>query len=168
MEIKIEIQDNIDAFKREFEEKLKTALEAVGLQAEGNAKLEIANMPPRVDSGHLRDSITHKVKQDENAVYIGNNTYYAIYVHEGTGKYATEGSTGDGWWVYVKGSTSSKISAHGKRYTEAQARRVVAYLRSKGLDAHMTQGMKPNRFLTNAMEKHRDEYKKIIETILKS
>lgn len=168
MEIKIDIQDNTEEFKKEFGEKLKTALEAVGLQAEGNAKLEIANMPPRVDSGHLRDSITHKVKQDENAVYIGSNTYYAVYVHEGTGKYATNGGTGDGWWVYVRGSTSSKISAHGKRYTEAQARRVVAFLKSKGLDAHMTQGMKPNRFLTNAMQNYRDEYKKIIETILKS
>lgn len=167
MEIKIDIQDNTEEFKKEFGEKLKTALEAVGMQAEGNAKLEIENLPRRVDTGLLRNSITHKVI-DENNVVIGSNTYYAIYVHEGTGKYATKGSTGDGWWVYVKGSTSSKISAHGKRYTEAQARRVVAYLRSKGLDAHMTQGMKPNRFLTNAMEKYRGEYKKIIETIMKS
>ena len=168
MEIKIEIQDNTEELKKEFGEKLKIALEAVGMQAEGNAKLEIENLPRRVDTGLLRNSITHKVKNDEDTVYIGSNTYYAIYVHEGTGKYATKGSTGDGWWVYVKGSTSSKISAHGKRYTQAQARRVVAYLRSKGLDAHMTQGMKPNRFLTNAMEKYRDEYKKIIETIMKS
>ena len=145
MEIKIEIQDNTD----------------------GNAKLEIENLPRRVDTGLLRNSITHRVI-NENSVVIGSNTYYAVYVHEGTGKYATNGGTGDGWWVYVKGSTSSKISAHGKRYTEDQARRVVAYLRSKGLDAHMTQGMKPNRFLTNAMEKHRDEYKEIIETIMKS
>lgn len=167
MEIQVEIQDNAELFKREFEEKLKTALEAVGLQAEGNAKIEIENNPPRVDSGILRDSITHKVI-DENNVVIGSNIYYGIYVHEGTGKYATKGSTGDGWWVYVRGSTSSKISAHGKRYTEAQARRIVAFLKSKGLDAHMTQGMKPNRFLTNAMQNYRDEYKKIIENILKN
>ena len=167
MEIQVEIQDNAELFKREFEEKLKTTLEAVGLQAEGNSKLEIENLPRRVDTGLLRNSITHKVVGDDSVI-IGSNVFYSVYVHEGTGKYATKGSTGDGWWVYVKGSTSSKISAHGKRYTEAQARRVVAYLKSKGLDAHMTQGMKPNRFLTNAMEKHRDEYKKIIETIMKS
>ena len=167
MEIQVEIQDNAELFKREFEEKLKTTLEAVGLQAEGNSKLEIENLPRRVDTGLLRNSITHKVVGDDSVI-IGSNVFYSVYVHEGTGKYATKGSTGDGWWVYVKGSTSSKISAHGKRYPEAQARRVVAYLKSKGLDAHMTQGMKPNRFLTNAMEKHRDEYKKIIETIMKS
>lgn len=167
MEIKIEIQDNTDEFKKEIEEKVKTALEAVGMQAEGNAKLEIESMPRRVDTGLLRNSITHRVI-NENSVVIGSNTYYAVYVHEGTGKYAVNGSTGDGWWVYVRGSTSSKISAHGKRYTQAQARRVVAYLRSKGLDAHMTQGMKPNRFLTNAMEKYRDEYKNIIEAIMKT
>lgn len=167
MEIKIEIQDNTDEFKKEIEEKVKTALEAVGMQAEGNAKLEIENLPRRVDTGLLRNSITHRVI-NENSVVIGSNTYYAVYVHEGTGKYATKGSTGEGWWVYVKGSTSSKISAHGKRYTEAQARRIVAFLKSKGLDAHMTQGMKPNRFLTNAMQNYRDEYKNIIETILKN
>ena len=167
MKIQVEIQDNAESFKREFEEKLKTALEAVGLQAEGNAKLEIESMPRRVDTGLLRNSITHRVI-NENSVVIGSNTYYAVYVNEGTGKYAVNGSTSDGWWVYVKGSTSSKISAHGKRYTQAQARRVVAYLRSKGLDAHMTQGMKPNRFLINAMEKHRDDYKQIIEAIMKS
>ena len=167
MEIKIEIQDNTDEFKKEIEEKVKTALEAVGMQAEGNAKLEIENLPRRVDTGLLRNSITHKVVGDDSVI-IGSNVFYSVYVHAGTGKYATKGSTGDGWWVYVKGSTSSTISAHGKRYTEAQARRVVVYLKSKGLDAHMTQGMKPNRFLTNAMEKHRDEYKKIIETIMKS
>lgn len=167
MEIKIEIQDNTDEFKKEIEEKVKTALEAVGMQAEGNSKLEIENMPRRVDTGLLRNSVTHRVVGDDSVI-IGSNVYYAVYVHEGTGKYATSGSTGDGWWVYVRGSTSSKISAHGKRYTQAQARRIVAFLKSKGLDAHMTQGMKPNRFLTNAMEKYRDEYKKIIETIMKS
>lgn len=167
MEIKIDIQDNTEEFKKEFGEKLKTALEAVGMQAEGNAKLEIENLPRRVDTGLLRNSITHKVVGDDSAI-IGSNVFYSVYVHEGTGKYAVNGSTGDGWWVYVKGSTSSKISAHGKRYTEAQARRIVAFLKSKGLDAHMTQGMKPNRFLTNAMEKYRGEYKKIIEAIMKS
>lgn len=76
VEIQVEIQDNAELFKREFEEKLKTALEAVGLQAEGNAKLEIENMPRRVDTGLLRNSITHTVK--ERAVIVGTNLIYAV------------------------------------------------------------------------------------------
>ena len=44
----------------------------------------------------------------------------------------------------------------------------MQYLKSKGLDAWMTQGQKPNRFLVNAIEKHKDDYPKIITTILKN
>lgn len=76
MKIQVEIQDNAESFKREFEEKLKTALEAVGLQAEGNAKLEIENMPRRVDTGLLRNSITHTVKG--RTVIVGTNLKYAV------------------------------------------------------------------------------------------
>ena len=76
MKIQVEIQDNSESFKSEFGEKLKTALEAVGLQAEGNAKLEIENMPRRVDTGLLRNSITHTVKG--RTVIVGTNLKYAV------------------------------------------------------------------------------------------
>lgn len=47
-----------------------------------------------VDTGNLRNSITHKVL--ENEVYIGTDVEYAIYVELGTGKYA-EGGRQDPW-----------------------------------------------------------------------
>ena len=55
------------------------ALEAIGLQAEGYAKLKAP-----VDTGRLRNSITHSLAPEEEAVYIGTNVEYAPYVEYGT------------------------------------------------------------------------------------
>ena len=55
------------------------ALEAMGLQAEGYAKM----LAP-VDTGRLRNSLTHDVRPDEEAVYIGTNVEYAPFVEYGT------------------------------------------------------------------------------------
>lgn len=81
--------DNSKLFKEEFEAACKRALERCGMQAEGYAK----DLTP-VDTGNLRNSITHKVV--ENEVYIGTNNKYATYVELGTGKYA-EGGRKDPW-----------------------------------------------------------------------
>ena len=166
MGVEIEFEDNSNVILTAFKGEMLKALETVGLVAEGDAKLELENDPRRIKSDTLRGSITHRVVPGEKAVYIYTNVEYAIYVHEGTGIYSAKGSTGNlagkSYWVYVKGSQSS--SEHkGKRYTLAEAKRITAYLREKGLDAHYTQGMKPNRFLKNAIEKNIDDYKKIIE-----
>ena len=63
--IHIEITDNSGKVKEEFEAAVLRALETCGLTAEGYAKL----LCP-VDTGNLRNSITHQV---EPAVYIGTN-----------------------------------------------------------------------------------------------
>lgn len=81
--------DNSKLFQEAFEAACKRALERCGMQAEGYAK----EMTP-VDTGNLRNSITHKVV--ENEVYIGTNNEYAAYVELGTGKYA-EGGRKDPW-----------------------------------------------------------------------
>lgn len=55
------------------------ALEAVGIEAESDA----ANLCP-VDTGRLRNSITHTIDADEKVAIIGTSTEYAEYVHNGT------------------------------------------------------------------------------------
>lgn len=69
----VRITDNSDKFKSAMSKAKMAALEAIGLQAEGYAK---AICP--VDTGRLRNSITHDVGGD--AAYIGTNTEYAAYV----------------------------------------------------------------------------------------
>lgn len=51
---------------------IATALEEIGLSAERFAKAETP-----VDTGRLRNSITHALDMGENAVYIGTNVEYA-------------------------------------------------------------------------------------------
>ena len=50
----------------------------------GEASDELENTPRRVDTGNLKNSITHEVDEDEKAVYVGTNVEYGVYVHEGT------------------------------------------------------------------------------------
>ena len=70
------ITDRSDEVIAEMHSKIETALDGVGFLAEGNAK---ALVP--VDTGHLRDSITHLV--DDNAVTIGTVVEYAAAVELG-------------------------------------------------------------------------------------
>ena len=153
--------NNKGAVLNELDTAIAAALEAIGQQAESHAKQNITKAG-RVDTGQLRNSIAHEVRPSEDAVYIGSNLDYAMYNELGTGIYAAGGSTGGGWWVYVAGGSKSS-EHHGKRYDEAKARQIVAILRSKGLDAHMTQGMKPIHFLKKAATGHTAEYKAIAE-----
>lgn len=58
---------------------IERALEAIGQQCVGYAKM----LSP-VDTGRLRNSLTHDVKAGEEAVYVGTNVEYAPYVELGT------------------------------------------------------------------------------------
>lgn len=69
------IQDNTAQVQSAIGSALERGLEGVGLAAESLAK---ALCP--VDTGRLRNSITHKVESGEKAVYIGTNVKYAVYV----------------------------------------------------------------------------------------
>lgn len=71
--------DNTDEVLGELDEAIDRALEAMGMQVENYAK---ENCP--VDTGLLRNSITHVVASDEKAVYVGSNVEYAAYQELGT------------------------------------------------------------------------------------
>ena len=64
--------DNSDLIINAAKEQILTALEAVGIQAEGDVKDKITEMGA-VDTGRLRNSIAHQVDADEQAVYVGTN-----------------------------------------------------------------------------------------------
>ena len=75
----VKFTDNSAEILKAFEQATARGLEKIGLTAEGYAK---AKAP--VDTGRLRNSITHEV--DGNDVYIGSNVEYAPYVELGTSK----------------------------------------------------------------------------------
>lgn len=79
MSIDIKIEYNSKEFLKELESRIPAALEECGLAAEGYAK----RLCP-VDTGRLRNSITHAV--DDDTAYVGTNVEYAAYVELGTKK----------------------------------------------------------------------------------
>lgn len=129
-----------DELFSELEFKKEKALTMVGMQAEGDAKIEIESDPRRVDTGRLRNSITwatmkeHSTPEptddnpdasdadgldssqaEEDAVVFGTNVEYAYEIHEG--------------------DPSRKLA--------------------------------PNRFLRNAVERNYETYRKIIDDVMK-
>lgn len=71
--IEFSLTDNSELIKRATAEQIYTALDMVGTDAEGFVSL----LTP-VDTGRLRNSITHEV--GENEVIVGTNVEYAQFV----------------------------------------------------------------------------------------
>lgn len=129
----------ITSHKADIEKATQEAIEAVlelcGQAAEGYAQ---EYSEPR-DTGNLVNKISHKVADDENAVFIGTNEEYAPYLEYGTGIYAFEGGGRKTPWAY----------------------------KDKEGKWHNTRGIKPRHFLKRALTNHKEEYRKIIELGLK-
>lgn len=85
--------DNSEEIKDNMKNALLRALEKIGMTAEKYAK----RLCP-VDTGNLRNSITHRVDEGEPAAYIGSDMKYAAYVELGTGKHYPGGRPTP--WVY--------------------------------------------------------------------
>ena len=124
--------DNSKIVKKELEEAFLKALERCGMQAEGYAK----DLVP-VDTGNLRNSISHRVDEKEKVVYIGTNSEYGAYVELGTGKYYKGGRQDP--WVYQ--------DAEGRW--------------------HHTNGQRAQPYLKPAVADHKQTYRNIIEDELK-
>lgn len=93
----VTFNDYSDEVLEAFDEACLRALERCGSQAEGYAK----DLVP-VDTGNLRNSISHKVDSGEPAAYIGTNSEYAAYVEFGTGQHSTTGGgTTKTHWAYM-------------------------------------------------------------------
>ena len=75
----VQFTDNSKEIIEAMQQATVRALEKCGLTAEGYAK----KLAP-VDTGNLRNSITHDVDDGEPAAYIGTNVEYAPYVCLGT------------------------------------------------------------------------------------
>ena len=80
----------LDSFTQSDIEK---ALNKSCLAVENEAKKQCP-----VDTGDLRNSITHEV--EDNVGYVGTNKEYAPYVEFGTGIFASEGNGRDTPWSY--------------------------------------------------------------------
>lgn len=79
----VDITDNSAEVKAALEQANARALEIIGGKIESYAKTLITEVGA-VDTGALRNSITHAV--DGDTVLAGSSIYYAPYIELGTGK----------------------------------------------------------------------------------
>lgn len=111
---------------------------------------------------------THIVDKTKHEATIGNPLENALWVEYGTGEYALNGDGRKDWWVFIEGSTG-KSSNESKHYkTKEEAKRAVAYLRSKGIKAGYTMGQKPKRPLHHAFNQNEKALKEELKSRLGS
>ena len=137
MSVKIDVKSNREIFEKAAQQAIENAMEQCGLLAEGYAQTELTKKNA-VDTGALRNSMTHKVVDSSNevAMYVGTDSEYGVYVEMGTGKYV-KGGRQDPW----------------------------AFQDAKG-NWHMTSGMKARPYVKPAIADHVDVYKKVIKDAL--
>ena len=131
----IEITDNSKEVSAAIEAAILRGLEKCGLVAEGYAK----KLCP-VDTGNLRNSITHVVDEQELAAIIGTDSEYSAYAELGTGIYAEGGGGRPTPWVYQD---------------------------AKG-NWHYTRGNKAQPYLKPALADHAQQYRDILVNELKN
>lgn len=99
MAISIKIEDHSKEFLEELKRRIPVALEECGLAAEGYAK----RLCP-VDTGRLRNSITHAT--DKDSAYVGTNVEYAPYVELGTSRTRAQ--------PYLRPAVENNVGAYKK------------------------------------------------------
>nr|DAE74777.1 MAG TPA: putative tail component [Caudoviricetes sp.] len=130
--MKIKLEDHSDEVLEALESACQRALEKCGLVGEGYAK----NLCP-VDTGNLRNSITHMVNDGEKAAYVGTNSEYGVYVECGTGIYYPGGRQTP--WTY----------------------------QDENGDWHLTHGQRAKPYIKPAVADHAAQYTRIIKQELK-
>lgn len=100
------IKDNSNLVLEELERRIPIVMEALGIEAEGNAITEVNKLvydtpqsPSYVRTGRLKNSISHAVSGD--TAYIGTNLEYAPYVELGTSRMAPRPFLRNGIMNYV-------------------------------------------------------------------
>lgn len=137
--------DRTKEVKEQVEDRALVALDAVGMQASSLAKMELQKSPMRVDTGLLRNSITHAVSGKPAAI----GSYSADTPKKGrenSGSYAGSApapSTPQQPFVLVGTNVEYALYVH-----------------------EGTRNMAPNRFIANALRNNTGELEKIIKTVL--
>lgn len=146
----VHIEDNSEKFKDAMAKAAYTAMEAAGLHLEGQAKKELQNAPSRIDTGLLRNSITHAMAGEAPAIrsYRGDRT--SRYkdggrIPEGSYFGSAPAESGDTEAVYIGTNVEYAPYIH------------------EGTDR-----LTPNRFLKNAVEKNAAQVQRNIKAALEN
>lgn len=115
-----------------------------GVRVQSRARRNLSGLtgsgPRRVNTGHLRSSITVKLipQPKDLIVRVGTDVYYAKWIHDGTGLYGPQHKL-------IKPRNSRVLAFKSKVYG-AKKGKYAGWVFAKSV-----KGMKPNPFLKNAL-----------------
>lgn len=149
-DMKISVKtDNTPQAKKEMQSKIRVALNAAGIQAASAAREELQKSPKRIDTGLLRNSITHAM--DGNGAAIGS--YKADKASKYSGKIPEPGT----------------YTGKAEKEPEGKAAVYVGTNVNYAIYVHEgTDTMAANRFIKNAVENNASELIEIIKQHLQS
>ena len=147
----VRIEDHSDEYMDLFDSAMDRALEAIGIQIEGEAKEELENSPRRVDTGLLRNSITYALDGEAPKT----QTYSADNQSKYGNRKVTEGSY----------SGNAPKEPRGRSVIIGSNVEYAAYVH----EGHTTAGGKtisPNRFLKNAVSRNKNQINQYLKDAL--
>lgn len=107
----------------------------------------------------------NQVDEAKMEASIGSPYEAGFWEEFGTGEHALNGDGRKGWWIYVEGQDSG---SGGKTYSsQEEAEAMAASMRSRGIPAHATNGIDPNRPLHRAFSSGKSVVKAIFAEKLK-
>ena len=142
----VQFVNNSVQVKTALNDAIKAYLYEAGGELEAQTKRN--SRPVKYGKHDVKNGWEYKVDEGKQEMKVGNSLEASYWEELGTGEYALNHDGRKGWWVYVEGNDSPR--SNQKKYTEVEAKEVAAFLRSQGLDAHATNGTKPNRPLYRA------------------
>lgn len=158
MEIQVDITNNAPEARKLLDDLLEKALEMCGLQAERHAKLACP-----VDTGRLRNSITHAIGGKPAAIRMYKATYgSATYVDKNGKRRRRSASSKKAGNVGV-GFYSGTAPEDAQDEWSVWLGTNVIYAESVELGSSKKA---PNGYLRIAIENHVGQYKRIIERVL--
>ena len=156
--------DNTEKVKQELQERVLVALDAVGMQASSLAKVELQKSPTRIDTGLLRNSITHAVAGKPAAI----RGYHA---NKGSNRYIKGKNKGKRRSASAKnaGAVGAGFYAGNAPAPDDPEKPFVLVGTNVEYAVYVHEGtseMAPNRFLANAMRNNSAELEKIMKSVL--
>lgn len=141
----VEFYDYSVSVKDAIKEKCIAFLHEIGGEIRSQAQRN-----SRRKTSQTAGSYQYVVDEGEMSVHVGSDYWNAIYEEFGTGEHAIKGDGRKGYWVFVDTGGAPSAPKGGKTYTKEEAKRVMAFMRKKGLNAYYTNGKQPSRALYNA------------------
>ena len=158
--------NNTEEIIQRLHEQSLVALDAVGLQAASLSKRELQKSPERIDTGLLRNSITHAVSGKPAAI----GGYHAS---KGSNRYIRGKNKGKRRSASAKNAGAVGVGFYAGNAPQAPSPDKPSVYVGTNVEYAIyvhegTMHMRANRFIANAMRTNAGEFEKIIKKVLSS